>query len=133
MILLGFEAMCVRQYPESNSPWMQKRHRVKPSKIDHWILSSIFGVWAALTNHSKRWGASPPTFWKGFGGYRGRPDPKSRRFPAGAQKPCIKHPSVSEWPMTLFTRLRSSRVEAVAGSIPRDVSQARTQNRRLGF
>jgi hypothetical protein len=30
---------------------------------------------------SKRWGASPPTFWKGLRGLRGRPDPKNDRPP----------------------------------------------------
>jgi hypothetical protein len=34
-------------------------------------------------NHSKRCGAKPPTFWNGFWGRRGRPDPRNRRFPAG--------------------------------------------------
>jgi hypothetical protein len=34
-------------------------------------------------NHSKKWGAKPPTFWKGFWSRRGRPDPNNLRFPAG--------------------------------------------------
>jgi hypothetical protein len=41
--------------------------------------SPIFGVWAAGSKtHSKRWGASPPTFWNGVWGRQGRPDPKNR-------------------------------------------------------
>jgi hypothetical protein len=32
-------------------------------------------------NPSKWWGASPLTFWKGWRGHRGRPNPKNRPFP----------------------------------------------------
>ena len=32
-------------------------------------------------NHSKRCGAKPRTFWKGFPGRRGRPDPQNDRLP----------------------------------------------------
>ncbi len=40
-------------------------------------------------NHSRRWGAKPPTFWNGFWGR-----PKiGDLWPA--QKPCIKNPSVT--------------------------------------
>ncbi len=48
--------------------------------------SSIFGGLGGLggpKNHSRRWGASPSTFWNGFGGRRGRTDPKSLRFLVG--------------------------------------------------
>ncbi len=45
------------------------------------------------TNHSRRWGASPLTFWNGFWGRRGRPNPKHRRLPAGPEA-CIQNPSV---------------------------------------
>ncbi len=34
---------------------------------------------------SKGWGASCPTFWKGFPGRRGRPDPQNPHLPVGPQ------------------------------------------------
>ncbi len=43
-------------------------------------FGDLGGPWGP-GNHSKRWGANPPTFWKGFLGPRGRTDPRNRRFP----------------------------------------------------
>ncbi len=54
----------------------------------------VFNTWSKLTflgsgrpggpkNHSRRLGASPPTFWNSFCGRRGRPEPENRRCPAG--------------------------------------------------
>jgi hypothetical protein len=51
----------------------------RPEIVDFWGLGDPGGP----KNHSERWGAKPPIFWHGFGGRRGRPDPKNRRFPAG--------------------------------------------------
>ncbi len=42
-------------------------------------------------NHSRRWGAKPPTFWNGFGG---RPDPQASTISGWPKNPCMKHPSV---------------------------------------
>ncbi len=51
----------------------------RPEIVDFWGLGGPGGP----NNHSRRWGASPPTFWNGFGGRRGRPNPTNQRFPAG--------------------------------------------------
>ena len=41
-------------------------------------------------NHSRRWGAKPPTFWNGLWGRWGRPNPKNLRFPACPKNHVLK-------------------------------------------
>ena len=48
---------------------------------------------------SKRWGASPPIFWNGLPGPRGRPDLKHDRFPI--LKRCYSHPMCSHVQVSL--------------------------------
>ncbi len=51
---------------------------LKGSEIGHFGDLGGSGV---LGDPPERWGASPPTFLKGFPGPRGRPDPQNGRFP----------------------------------------------------
>ena len=48
----------------------------------------VFGRFSAKLGPQtpKYGGRSPPTFWHGFWGPRGRPDPENRRFPVGPKQ-----------------------------------------------
>ncbi len=49
------------------------------------ILNTIGSLKHTPGNPSKRWGAKPPTFWKGFLGIRGSLDPKNKDLENFAQ------------------------------------------------
>ena len=48
----------------------------RPEIVDFWGLGGPGGP----KNHSKRWGASPPTFWNGLWGRWGRPEVHSPAY-----------------------------------------------------
>ncbi len=90
----------------NSGTWEELRTKMHRDKEYTWVLNAWFwgrpeivecwglGGPGGPQNHLKKWGASPPTFWNGVGGRRGRPNPKNRRVPDG--------------PKTMYSMLRNS-------------------------